>query len=465
MIQAAIERCAGIDVGKQFLSVTIMVGPVTGEPRVERGRFGTTRAELIQLREWLQKEGVTHVVMESTGSYWKPVFNELEGSVQVYLANPVEVKIRKGHKTDDKDGWWLAHLLRHAMIQPSFIPPRALRELRDLTRYRKKLLSNGTAEKNRVQKVLEDANVKLGNVLEDVFGVSGQLMLDALLNGEEGPQAIAQHARARAKSKIPEIIASLEGHQMNEHHRRMIRHHLEHMRELEEHIAQLDREIEEQIQKAGMEEPWKLLQSVPGVKETSAATILAETGPDMTVFADAKKLSSWAGVCPGNNQSAGKSKSSRTTRGNKFLKSALTECAWGAARKKGCFLKEKFWRVKTKSKGKDAPAVVAVGHTLLALIFRVLVTGEPYQERGIPELDERQKERAIRHHVRRLGKLGVAVSSPRPATGASSRHCQVYADATASKQMPKKAKKSPPRRPTTAKPASRSSSRRRPVAS
>jgi transposase len=173
MIKAAIERCAGIDVGKQFLSVTIMIGPLTGEPREAKRRFGTIRAELVKLREWLQKEGITHVVMESTGSYGKPVFNELEDSVRVYVANPVEVKIRKGHKTDDKDGWWLAHLLRHAMIQPSFLPPRAVRELRDLTRYRKKLLGNGTAEKNRVHKILEDANVKLGNVLEDLFGGIG----------------------------------------------------------------------------------------------------------------------------------------------------------------------------------------------------------------------------------------------------------------------------------------------------
>jgi transposase len=411
MIPAAIERCAGIDVGKKYLSVTIMVGPLAGEPRVEQRTFGTNREELIKMREWFQKEKITHAVMESTGSYWKPVWNELEEWVKVFIANPIEVKIRKGHKTDDKDGWWLAHLLRHAMIQPSFIPPRAQRELRDLTRYRKKLIGNGTAEKNRVHKILEDANVKLGNVLEDVFGVSGQLMLDALLKGEELPQEIAQHAQRGAKKKIPEIIKSLEGHQMSDHHRRMINHHLEHMQVLEGYIDKLDREIEEQIKKAGMEEQWQLLQSVPGVKQTSAATILAEIGPDMTVFPSHRHISSWAGVCPGNNRSAGKSKGSQTTKGNKFVKSALTECAWGAARKKGCFLKEKFWRVKTKSKGKDGPAVVAVGHTVLILIYHVLTTGEPYQERGVPELDEHQKDRAIRHHIRRLGKLGIDVGT------------------------------------------------------
>jgi transposase len=432
MIKAEIERCAGIDVGKKFLSVTIMVGPLAGEPRTEKRRFGTIRAELIRLREWLQKESITHAVMESTGSYWKPVFNELEDAVRVYLANPNEVKVRKGHKTDDKDGWWLAHLLRHAMIQPSFIPPRAQRELRDLTRYRKKLLGNGTAEKNRVQKILEDANVKLGDVLGDLFGVGGQLMLDSLLKGEETPQQIAQHAQRRAKNKIPEIIASLEGHQMSDHHRLMIHFHLDHMKVLEEQIAKLDEAIEEQIKKAGMEEQWELLRSVPGVEQTSAATILAEIGPDMKVFPTPGDISSWAGVCPGNNRTAGKNKGSKTTRGNKFVKSALTECAWGAARKNGCFLKEKFWRIKTKSKGKDGPAIVAVGHTLLLLIYHVLTSSEPYQERGVPALDEHQKDRIIRHHIRRLGKLGIAVSSPRAAKGPSgaAQFCRVRSDET-----------------------------------
>lgn len=416
MIAAAIERCAGIDVGKTFLAVTIMMGPLEGEPRVERRRFGTVTAELEKLREWLKREGITHVVMESTGSYWKPIFNVLENTVKVYLANPQEVKNRRGHKTDDKDGWWLAHLLRHAMIQPSFIPPRPIRELRDLTRRRKRMLGNATAEKNRVQKVLEDANVKLGNVLSDVFGVSGQLMLDALLRGEAQPEEIAQFAKRRARQKIPDIIASLEGHQMSDHHRRMVRFSLEHMRFLEEQITQLDQAIDAQIVQAGLVEQRRLVQTVPGMQAISAANVLAETGGDMSQFPDHKHLGSWAGVCPGNNRSAGKNKSSHTTGGNPWLRSALTECAWAAANKKKCFLKEKFWRITTKSHGKKAPAVIAVAHTLLTLIYQVLSTGQPYQERGEPVLDEHQKERLIRHHVRRLGKLGVPVRScSRPA--------------------------------------------------
>lgn len=414
MICAAVERCAGIDVGKKTLAVCVMVGPLQGEPEVERRQFQTIRADLERLRAWLRFRGVTHVAMESTGSYWKPVFNILEDAVTVYLANPQEVKNRRGHKTDNKDGWWLAHLLRHAMIHPSFIPPRPIRELRDLTRRRKRLLSAATSEKNRVQKVLEDANVKLGNVLSDVFGVSGQLMLEALLEGKLGPSEIAALAKRRAKQKVPAIIAALEGHQMSEHHRRMIRYSLDHMRFLEEQLTEIDREIGRQIEQAGLIRQWENLRSIPGIEQTSAATILAETGSDMSQFPSEKHFSSWAGVCPGNNVSAGKSKSSHSTGGNPWLRSALTECAWAAACKKDCFLKEKFWRLTTKHAGKKPPAVLAVAHVLLLLVREVLLTGQPYHERAAPTLTESQRQRLIRHHVRRLGKLGVAAHSCRP---------------------------------------------------
>lgn len=417
VIHASIERCAGIDVGKTWVSVCIMIGPLNGEPRVETRRFGTIRAELIRLREWLQQEAVTHVVMESTGSYWKPIYNELETAVQVYLANPQEVKNRKGHKTDDKDGWWLAHLLRHAMIRPSFIPPRCIRELRDLTRYRKRLIGNGTSERNRLQKVLEDANIKLGNVLSDVFGVSGQLMLEALMRGEE-PEQVAQLAKRSARRKIQDIEASLKGHQMNAHHQRMINYHLDHMKMIEKQLQKLDQDIETHIRESGLEEKWKKMQTVPAIKGPSAASILAETGADMTVFPTGKHISSWTGICPGNNESAGKKKGARNTGGNPWLRSALTECAWAATKKKGCYLKDKFWRIVTKHNGKKAPAMFAIGHELLLLIYDVLRTGEEYQEpKAIKEMTNQQRERLVRHHVRRLGKLGVAVSATQAACG------------------------------------------------
>ena len=284
MIHAEIERCAGIDVGKQRLAVCIMVGPLAEAPRVETRMFGATTAELERLREWLVEEAITHVVMESTGSYWKPVFNVLEESVLVYLANSQQVKNRRGHKTDKKDGWWLAHLLRHAMIRPSFVPFRGLRELRDLTRRRKKMIGNATSEKNRVDKVLQDANVKLSDALSNIFGVSGQLMLEALLDGKAKVEEIARLAKRRAKAKIPEIIASLDGHRMNDHHRRMIRMSLEHLRFLEEHLAELDRLIAAKIAEIGLVKQWELLQTLPGVQANSAAAIVAETGGDMNQF-------------------------------------------------------------------------------------------------------------------------------------------------------------------------------------
>jgi transposase len=406
MIAAVIERCMGIDIGKTSLAACVMVGPANGEARSEVRTFGTTVAELKRLREWMEEEQCTHAIMESTGSYWKPVFNILEGSVKIALANPHEVKARKGHKTDAKDAWWLAHLLRHAMITPSFIPPRWQRELRDLTRRRKKVLSAATSEKNRVAKVLEDANVKLGSVLSDLFGVSGQRMLEALLQGQAGPEQIAALARGTAQRKIPELIAALEEHHMDDHHRRMIRFSVEHLRFLEEQLNELDQLILEQIRTSGYEEQWQLMQTVPGVQEPTAAVLLAEMGPDPGPFASEKKLSSWAGLSPGNNQSAGKSKSSHTPPGNRWLKSALTEVAWGVSRKKDCHLRDKFRRIAAKSQPK---AVVAIAHDVLILVYFVLQRGTPYVEKGPVELSPPQKQRIIRHHVRRLGKLGIRV--------------------------------------------------------
>jgi transposase len=279
---------------------------------------------------------------------------------------------------------------------------------------RAKLQGAGTSEKNRVQKILEDANVKLGNVLSDVFGTSGQLMLDALLTGKAKPEEIAQLARGLARKKIPGIVAALEGHQMSEHHRKMIRCSLSHMQFIEQQIEEIDQEIAAQIQQAGLEQQWHTLQSVPGVQQRSAANILAETGADMTQFPSQRNLSSWAGVCPGNNRSAGKNRSSRTTGGNPWLRGALTECAWAAAAKKNCFIREKFWRLTTKSGGKKNSALIAVAHTMLQLIYEVLKTGHPYQDRQAPALSPQHQERLIRHHVRRLGKLGVRVHSLRP---------------------------------------------------
>lgn len=421
MIPAVIERCAGIDVGKMTIAVCLMYGAADQEAHSRTRSFGTTMEELERLQQWLLEAGCTHVLMESTGSYWKPIFNVLEDAMKVLLANPQAVKQRKGHKTDKKDSWWLAHLLRHGMVRPSFIPSRGVRQLRDLTRRRKRMVEAATSERNRVEKILQEANVKLSGAISNLFGVSGQLMLEALLAGEQNPKQIAQLARRRAKQKIPEIIAALRGHRLDDHHRGMIRKCLEHLRFLEQQILDLDEEIAEKIEAEGWTPQWELLQSLPGVGPASGASLLAETGPDLSSFPSVKHFCSWVGVCPGNNRSAGRNKSSRPTKGNRWLRAALGECAWAAARKKDCFLKDKYWRFITKGKH-QASAVTAVAHTLMQLLYQVLTTQQPFQQRGLPPIDERTRQRLIRHHIRRLGALGVSVSSPQPVPVKRSKH-------------------------------------------
>jgi transposase len=389
-----------------------MTGAADQEPAVELGLFGTFNAELHKLRQWLIAAGCTHVAMESTGSYWKPVYNALEDSgMKVILANGEDVKARRGHKTDWKDCQFLANLLRHGMIRASFIPPQAIRDLRDLTRRRRRLIGDATSERNRVQKVLEEANIKLGSVLSDIFGVSGQLMLEKLLDGEADLTLIANLAQKRARTRIPDILQSLEGHQLRDHHRRMLRFSLEHLAFLERQISGIDAAVLELIERAGYQTSFELLQTVPGVQEISAAALLAETGGDMNVFPTEGQLSSWLGVCPGNRISAGKNRSAAICRGNRWARTTLVECAWAAAAKKDCHLKERFRKLCVKG---SKPALIAVAHSLAAIIHRTLKTGTPYQEPNQPPPDERKRLRLIRHYVRRLGKLGVAVHSLRP---------------------------------------------------
>jgi transposase len=405
MIPAVIERCAGIDVGRRFVVACVMVGDADATPTAEVRKFSTLNEGLQEMREWLQQNGCTHAVMESTGSYWRPIYNVLDdGKLKLILANSQQVKNLRGHKTDRNDSRWLAHLLRHGMIRPSFIPPREVRELRDLTRRRKQLVGCASEERNRVQRVLQEANVQLGVVLSDVFGESGLSMLDALVNEDASPEQIANLAVRQARKKIPQIQKALEGHQMTDHHRSLIRHSMQHLAFLEDQIAELDREIADRVKANQTLQPAvDLVQSIPGIKHTAAATIVAETGPDMTQFPLGGQLASWTGVCPGNNESAGKRKSGKTTKGNPWAQRALVECAWSASRKNHSETQDLYEHLKPKIQHKRA--LVATAHWIVLRIHEVLSTGKPYQADPNPDLTAAQATRLARHHSRRLKHL------------------------------------------------------------
>jgi transposase len=403
-IPAVIERCAGIDIGKRELAVAVIVGPADQEGEVKTRPFGTTVPALEELKQWLIQEGCTSVAMESTGSYWIPVKNILEGSVKIVLVCPRRHKPPRGDKTDFRDAKNLAHLHRHGVLTGSFLPERNIVELRDLTRRRKKLQGNLAAEKNRIQRVLEVANVKLGNIVSDVFGVSGQAMVSELLSGRKlEPEQVAELAKRRLRQRVPELIESLQGHQMNDHHRWLIKQSVE-------HIVLLDRQMEElegMIQKklAPYQRQYELLQTIPGVKETTAASILAEIGPDMNQFESAKNLCSWSGICPGNNRSAGKSKHSHIKKGNKFLLAALAEAGWAAARKGDSMFQRKFHRWMNKLGKKKTN--VAVARSLLTVVYVMLNEDRPYEEADPKQLHEVEKAKLIRHHSKRLRQLGA----------------------------------------------------------
>lgn len=403
-IPAVLENCAGIDVGKRGLAVAVMEGPADKEASIQTRWVGTTVPELEALREWLVHEQVTSVAMESTASYWIPVKNILEKSVQVLLVCSKKHHPNKGEKTDFRDAIQLAHLHRHGMLTGSYLPERRVVELRDLTRRRKKLLGTLGSEKNRIQKVLEVANVKIGNIISDVFGLSGQEMLAALLSGREmEPEEIAEMAKQRLRTKMPRLVEALQGHQMNDHHRWLIQQSVEHAVLLDRQIEALEDRIQQQIEPFRRE--FDLICTIPGVKDMNGAAILAEIGPDMSVFPSSSDLCSWAGRCPGNNRSAGKNHSGRVKKANKFLSSALSQAAVGAARKKGCIMQRKFQRWVTKMGAKKAN--VAVAHGLLRVIWCILKTGEPYREPDAGAMHELERQKLVRHHAKRLRALGA----------------------------------------------------------
>jgi transposase len=403
-IPAVIERCAGIDVGKRELAVAVITGPADEDGELKTRAFKTTVPALEELRQWLIEEGCSSVAMESTGSYWIPVKNILETSMRIVLVCPRTHAPPRGDKTDFRDAQHLAQMHRHGLLKGSFLASRSVVELRDLTRRRKKLQGNLSAEKNRIQKVLEVANVKIGNIVSDVFGVSGQAMVSALVSGKEvTAEQIADLSKRRLRQRMPELTEALQQHQMNEHHRWLINQSVEHAVLLDRQLEELETRIGEKLQ------PWReqneLLQTIPGVKEMTAATVLAEVGGDMGPFESAKHLASWAGICPGNNRSAGKSKHSRIKKGNKFLLAALVQAGWAAARSKDTIFQRKFHRW-VKRLG-QAKANIAVAHSLLELIYAMLKTNQPYREPDPGQIHATEKAKLMRHHANRLRQLGA----------------------------------------------------------
>jgi transposase len=403
-IPAVIERCAGIDVGKREIAVAVITGPADQEGEVKTRAFGTTVPALEQLREWLIQEGCSSVAMESTGSYWIPVKNILETSVKIVLVCARKQKPQPGDKTDFRDAKNLAHLHRHGLLRGSYLPKREIVELRDLTRRRKKLQSNLSAEKNRIQKVLETANVKIGNIVSDVFGVSGQAMIHVLISGEKiAVEQIADLSKRRLRQRIPELKEALERHQMNDHCRWLIQQSVEHAVVLDQQMEDLEAKVEERLKP--YQEEYELLQTIPGVKAMSAASILAEIGADMSQFASGKHLCSWAGICPGNNRSAGKSKHSRIKKGNRFLLATLVQAGWAAARKRDSMLQRKFHRW-VRRLG-EAKASIAIAHSLLELVYALLSERRAYREPDPKQMHELEKAKLVRHHAKRLRQLGA----------------------------------------------------------
>ena len=399
------ECCGGLDVhAKTVVACLIKQG------KKQIRTFSTMTDELLQLADWLTSEGCTHVAIESTGVYWKPVFNVLEGVLTVILVNARHIKAVPGRKTDVRDCEWLADLLRHGLLKASFIPPAEIRELRELTRYRQTLVTEHTAVANRRQKLLESANLKLGQVASDVLGLSGRLMLRALAEGEADAAKLAELAQGKLKSKKGELRRALEG-RLTQAQRWVLAEFLARLEELEAALSRVETRIGEEVAACPnlfVQEAVELLDSIPGVGERTAQTIIAEIGVDMGRFPSAKHLASWAGVCPGNNESAGKRKSGQTTKGSKFLRTALVEAAWAATHTKGTYLRAKYQRLVKRMPKKKA--LVAVAHTMLVIVYHLLSRRVAYAELGSDYVDRQHVERQRRRLVERLEGLGVKVT-------------------------------------------------------
>lgn len=396
--------CCGIDGHPTQLTACLRRVGDDGTIHTEWRDFGTTYDQLLALRAWLAEQGCPIVVLESTGVYWKPIYHVLVERLEVVVANAHSVRQRPGKKTDKADAAWLAELLAHGLVDPSFIPPPEVQALRDLTRTRVALVQTRTQVQNRISKILEATNIKVAHAMSDLFGTSGRRMLKALCAGERNPHKLAALALGTLRRKLPELELALTG-QFTEHHGRLIQGELELMDLLERQIAAFD----EQIRQAT--EPFapqlEQLQSIPGIKSITARDIIAEIGADMSRFGSAKRLSSWAGMAPGNNESAGKRRKGRTRKGNRYLRRVLVQCAW-AARKTPTFIGRTFRRFESRLGRKKA--AMAVAHKILVIIYHVLIDGTFYDESRYDRHDAREEERDKKRAIAALERLGYAVA-------------------------------------------------------
>jgi transposase len=397
-------HCAGLDVHKDTV-VACLRHMTKGTVRREARTFKTTTRELLALSEWLAAEGCTHVVMEATGVYWKPVWHILsDDEFTLMLANAAHVKNVPGRKTDVNDATWLADLLAHGLVRGSFVPDAQTQEQRDLLRTRKQLTRERTSHVQRLQKTLEDANIKLDSVISDILGVSGRAMIAALIAGEANPDRLAELAHRRIRA-VPQILRDALRGRVTNHHRFLLRLHLQQIDALDLAIADIDQEVDLAVEPFRAE--IQLLTSIPGIGDLSARVILAEIGRDMSRFATAEQLVSWAGLCPRNDESAGKRRSCRMRKGAPWLKTTLIQCAWAAARKKGSYLQAQFHRLRARRGAKKA--VGAVAASMLTAAYHMLKNGTLYDDLGADHFDKRAKAAQTNRLVGRLKALGYDV--------------------------------------------------------
>ncbi|MHB8645477.1 MAG: IS110 family RNA-guided transposase [Thermomicrobiales bacterium] len=410
-MEVVYKRCCGLDIHKKSIVACLSLPGSKGVPTTTVRTVGTMTADILALSDWLTEAGCTHVAMESTGVYWKPIWNLLEGLFSLLLTNPRHMKAVPGRKTDVTDAEWIANLLRHGLLTSSYVPERAQRELRELTRYRTTLVRERTAEANRLQKTLEGANINLASVATDILGTSGREILAALVAGATDAATMAQSARGRMRAKLPALAQALVG-QFGDHQRFMVARQLAHIDFLDATITQVSAEIAARLQP--VDDLVERLDTIPGIGRYVAEALIAEIGTEMSRFPTAGHLASWAGMCPGSHESAGKQQGGRTRKGNVWLRAQLVQAAHAAGRTKGTYLEAQYRRLAAR-RGKSR-AAVAVGHTILVIIYHVVRDGTIYEDLGPHYFAERDRQGTERRLVRQLEGLGYTVSlEPRAA--------------------------------------------------